>query len=144
LTTLGAVFSFLVLDLDGQRRDVDGRIFERTQGGADGFGIDCGKVALDIDDDFGAAFGIGGLQCLVDAVRAGLMVGARHDDFEAGIGHSGIGILMVDGDDDATDRRLARALGNLYDHGQAANIGERLARQARGGHAGGNEDQRLV
>ncbi len=72
------------------------------------------------------------------------MVRAGHDDLEAGLRNRREGIVMVDGDDDSPDRRFARPHGHLDDHRQAGNIGQRLAWQARGRHAGGNQHERPV
>ena len=56
----------------------------RMSAGADGR-----QVALHIDDDADAVLGIDGFQRLVDAVRAGRMVAARHDRAAAGLFHRG-------------------------------------------------------
>ncbi|MNL85492.1 hypothetical protein D3C87_2138200 [compost metagenome] len=67
------------------------------------------------------------------------MIDPGHDRFETGVAHDIEHGLVVDGDDDASDIGLRRPPGNLDDHRQAADIGERFARQTCGSHARRNE-----
>ncbi len=68
------------------------------------------------------------------------MIGAGHHRLAAGKVDGGGDGEIVGGDDDAADGGLHRTTPDMDDHGMAADIGERLARQAGGAHAGGNDD----
>ena len=69
------------------------------------------------------------------------MIGARHDGLAA-MGFDGRRDLRrVGGDRDTADLRGLRTAQDMDDHRQAGNIQHRLSRQARGGHAGGNQHQ---
>ena len=69
------------------------------------------------------------------------MVGARHHGFAAMGCHGGRDFGRVGGDRHAADSGRLRPAQHMDDHRQAADIGQRLAGQPRGGHAGGNQHQ---
>ena len=69
------------------------------------------------------------------------MIGARHDRLAA-MGFDGRGDLRrVGGDRDAADFGGLGPAQHMDDHRQAGDIQQRLAGQAGGGHAGGNQHQ---
>ena len=60
-------------------------------------------------------------------------------DRNAACDRHGVGdLLLGTGHNDGPHIGLTGAIPNLNDHGHTANIGERFARQAGGGHAGRN------
>ncbi len=83
-------------------------------GGVDGGGVNEGLVALDVDDDAGVGVG-GGFR---DAIGAGEVVGARHDDFGAE-GSGGIEDALVVGGDEETGKGfcLGGALEDVLEDG---------------------------
>ena len=69
------------------------------------------------------------------------MIEPRHDRF-APAGRDRIGDARIIGrDPNGPDIGLHRAPPDVDDHRLAMDVGERFARQARGGHAGGNNDR---
>ena len=129
------------MDFGGQRRDIDRGVGQRRQHVADVVGQDGRKIALQIDDDFGLAVGIELAQRLVNPVRSGRMIGAGHDRFAAMGCHDGRDLRRVGGDRDAADSGGLGPAQHMDDHRQAGDIQQRLAGQAGGGHAGGNQHQ---
>ena len=79
----------------------------------------------------------------VDAVGTARQRGVGHHRDPAfranGLGDLGIGT----GDRDRPDVGLARTVEHVQDHGPAMDDGQRLAGQAGGGHAGGDDDDRV-
>ena len=68
------------------------------------------------------------------------MIGAGHHRLAAGeLDGAGDGEI-VGGDDHPAEAGLHRPAPDMDDHRVAVDVGERLARQAGRGHAGGNED----
>ncbi|CUX16209.1 hypothetical protein AGR13a_Cc20008 [Agrobacterium genomosp. 13 str. CFBP 6927] len=137
-------FFFLVGDFDRQRRNVDGRIFQRAQRSADCFRLNRRKVALDIDDIFGLAIGVGLLQSLENAVRTGLVIVARHHHIETGIFYGRKNLFVIHRDDDSLGPCFTCPQRNLHDHRLAANVRERLAGQACGCHPRRYEDDSFL
>ena len=69
------------------------------------------------------------------------MVGTGHDGLAAmGCHHLG-DLGGIGGDRDPADLRGLGAAQHVDDHRQAGDVQQRLARQAGGGHAGGNQHQ---
>ena len=113
--------------------------------GADVGGRERRQVALHVDDDAGAALRVGAAQRLEDAVGAGGVVGARHHGAPpAGLFDGGRDRRRIGRDHDRPDVGLLRAPHHADDHRHAADIGQRLARQPRRGHAGRDQDQNVV
>ncbi len=104
-TTFGLSRSSAPPDLGRERADVDRRIGERLDRGGDVGGRKRRQVALDIDDDVGAAVRVGRLQRLEDAVGARGMIGARHHGAPAGLFHAGRDRLRIGRNHDRTDVR---------------------------------------
>ena len=129
------------MDFGGQRRDIDRGVGKRRQHAADVVGVDGRKIALQIDDDFGPAFGIELAERLVNPVRSGGMIRPRHDRLAAMGFHRGRDLRRVGGDRHAADSGRLRPAQHMDDHRQAGDIQQRLAGQAGGGHAGGNQHQ---
>ena len=141
MTTFGLVLFFLGMDLGGQGRDIDRRVGQRAEHAADIVRRDGRKIALQIDDDFGLAAGVELAQRLESPVRAGGVVGARHDRFAAMGCHGGCDLRRVGGDGDAADFGGLGPAQHMDDHRQAGDVQQRLAGQAGRGHAGGNQHQ---
>jgi hypothetical protein len=69
------------------------------------------------------------------------VIRAGHDGFTAVSFHRGRDLRRVGGDRHAADLRGIGLAQDMDDHRQAGNVEERLVRQARRGHAGGNQHQ---
>ncbi|QTK80095.1 hypothetical protein AT6N2_C2487 [Agrobacterium tumefaciens] len=131
-------------DFDRQRRNVDGGIFQWAQRGANCFRLDGREVTLDIDDIVGLAVGIGLLQRFENPVRTGLMVVARHHHVETRTLNGGKHLFVINGNNDSFRACFPRSQCHLHDHRLAADVGERLARQARGCHPRRYEDDSFL
>ena len=117
-------------------------IGKRRHGGRDGDRRNGRQIALHVDDDVVASVGIDRRQRLENAIGAGHMIGARHYG-AARRGLNGVGhVARIGRDHDGTNIRLGGAPQHLHDHRHPADIGEGLAGQARGSHAGRDEDDR--
>ena len=68
------------------------------------------------------------------------MVGAGHDRPAAGLFHRRGDGFRIGRHHDRADAGRLRAPQHMHDHRQAGDIGQRLAGQAGGGHAGRDED----
>ena len=110
------------MDFGGQRGDIDRGVGQRSQHVADVVGQDGRKVALQIDHDFGLAAGIELAERLVNPVRAGRMIGARHDRLKAMGFHCRGDLRSVGGDRHAADLRGLGPAQHMDDHRQAGNI----------------------
>jgi len=128
-------------DHRGQRGDIHLRIVKWGQHRPDGGRFDGGQVALHIDDGLDLARAINGLQSLENPVGAGRMVGAGHDGLAAMGGHGARNFRGVGGDHNPADLRFGGPAQHMDDHRQAADVQQRLSRQAGGGHTGGNQHQ---
>jgi hypothetical protein len=111
---------------------------ERIDGGIDDFGMNEGKIALDIDVDVRLSvdsdFG--------EAIGAGAMFGARHNDFAAERFDGVADAIVVGGDDDArSEPALLGALVNVLNHGAAGDGRERLPGKTRGSVARWDDDE---
>ena len=104
-------------------------------------GVKRRQVALQVDDDLGAALRIDLAERLEDAVGTRGMVGPRQHCTPAGLLHGRGNRRGIGRDHDRTDFGLLRAAQDLDDHRRAADVGERLAWQPGRGHAGGNQNQ---
>ncbi|MNQ73469.1 hypothetical protein D3C85_881990 [compost metagenome] len=122
----------------GARGHGDGGADLRRAGGQQGR-IDQRFVALQVDDD-GIERQLERARHFGDAVRARRMVAARHAHFHAMRGAGGADGFVVGGDDDAHGARQGCLLGHAHHHGFAAQVSQRLARQARRGQAGRDDD----
>ena len=132
---------FLGVNFSSQRCDIDRGVGKRAEHAADIVGQDGRKIALQIDDDFGLGPGIELAERLVNPVRSGRVIGARHHRFKAMGGHRGHNLGRVGGDRHAADLRGLRPAQHMDDHRQAGNIQQRLAGQAGRCHAGGDQHQ---
>ena len=103
-------------------------------------GRDQRQVALEVDDDVVLAVRVQRREGCVDAVGAGGERRVGQHRQRAGrandLGELGLGA----GDGNGADGCLQRALDDVEDHGPAGDQRERLAWQARAGHAGGDHD----
>ena len=100
-----------------------------------------GQVALHVDDDSRPRRRVEALQRLEDPVGAGLMVGARHHRLEAVLTYRIEHACRIRRHDDAPKAAFAGTGRDMDDHRPAGDIGQRLARQPRRGHARWDEDQ---
>jgi hypothetical protein len=107
--------------------------------GVDQRRLDEGFVALHVHDDRvvrqrepGAGLG--------EAIAAARVVGAREQRVDAVRGAGIDDARMVCGDDDARGAGGLGALCHAHHHRHAADVGERLVGQARGGEARWNQD----
>ena len=132
---------FLGVDFRSQRRDIDLGVGERHQHIADIVRAYGRKIALQIDDDLGLPARIEGAERLKNPVRTGRVVGAGHDGFPAMGGDHGGDLGRVGCDRDPADFGGFRPAQHVDDHRQASHLQQRLAGQARGGHAGRNQHQ---
>ena len=104
-------------------------------------GLDGRQVALDVDDDLDLAVRIE--RCSASKMRSepdswsARVITASKPCVADRIEHA----WRIGRHDDAAEPAFAGAGGDMDDHRPAGDIGQRLARQARRGHAGGDEDQ---
>ena len=70
--------------------------------------------------------------------------GARHDRLAAGLAHGRHDLLGVGCDHHPADLGRHGAPPHVHDHRLAGDVDQRLARQPRGLHAGGNDDERAL
>jgi hypothetical protein len=102
-----------------------------------------GQVALNVHDDIVPPLRIEDVGRLLDAVRARGMVVAGQHGAAAGLLDHVDDARLVGRDGDRADAGFHGAAPDMHDHRLAMDIGQRLAGQARRGHAGGNQDQRV-
>ena len=110
------------MDLGGQGRDIDRGIGQRTEHAADVVRQNGRKIALQIDDDFGLAVGIELAERLINPVRPGRMIGARHDRFAAVGRHRRCDLGRVGGDRHAADPGSLGPAQHMDDHRQAGDV----------------------
>jgi hypothetical protein len=89
-----------------------------------------GLVALNIDDAL-CWQGLQTLRHFSDAIGAALMIGPCEDGFNAMRGAGIMNLLIIGGNNHAACATCLCALCHTDHHGPAANIGQRLIRQAR-------------
>ncbi len=130
-------------DLDAERRDVDRRVGERREGGARSVaGSIVGRSPCTLTTVSTAPSRVERLQRLEDAVGAGLVVGARHHRLEAVRARPLRRLLGVSVATTTRPSPLSAARArDMDDHRHAGDVGQRLARQPRRGHAGGDQDE---
>ncbi len=87
------------------------------------------------------SFRIGERQSLEDAIRARGVIAASHHGTTARGGHGGGDFRGVGRDRDRPDRGFLRPAHHADDHRHAADVGQRLARQAGRSHARRDQDQ---
>ncbi len=139
-TTFGLLQLGRIGDDRRERRDIDGRIGQRAERGADVGGLDGRQIALHIDHHADAMLGIERLQRLVDAVGAGDVIGPCHDRAAAGLFHRRGDRFGIGRHHRLADLGGERAAQHVHDHRQPGDIRQWLAGQAGGGHAGRDED----
>ena len=140
MTTFGLMQFGGVGDDGGERGDIDGRVSKRHERGADVGGVDGRQIALHVDHDVDAVFGVERLQSLVDAVGAGDVIAARHDGAAAGFFHRRRNGFRIGRDHRFADSRRLGAPQHVHDHRDAMQIGQWLAGQAGRCEAGRDED----
>ena len=124
-----------------ERRDIDRGLGQGRQHGLDVVGADGREIALQIDHDVGLPCGIELAQRLEDPVRAGGVVGPRHDRLAA-MGFDDLGDLGgVGRHRDPADFGGFGAAQHVDDHRQAGDVQKRFSGQPGGGHAGGDQHQ---
>jgi hypothetical protein len=129
-------------DLGHQGGDVDRRLGERAEHRAHRLRRDGRKVALKIDHGVTAPLRVEPLDRLEDPVRAGSVVGPGQHCLAAGRAH-GLGDLFLRaGDGHRPHVRGHRPAPDVYDHGLAVDLGQRLAGQPRCREARGNDHDR--
>jgi hypothetical protein len=110
------------MDFRSQRCNVDRGIGKRGEYAADILREDGRKVALQIDDDFGLAPGVELADRLVNPVRPGRMIGARHDRLKAMGDHDSGDLRRVGSDRHAADLSCLGPAQHMDDHRQAGDI----------------------
>ena len=128
------------LDRGHQGRDVDRRIRERTDHGAQGRWVQCRRVALHVHHHVMPGLRVQFAQRRMHPVGAGGQRRVGHDGGTAGLAHRLGDFGVGAGNRDGADPRLLRTVHHVHDHGQANDIGQRLAGQPGGSHARGNDD----
>jgi hypothetical protein len=141
LDHVGVVALRLVGDHGAQGGDVHGLVGQRQDRGSDDGRIDGRQVALDVDHDGVVALRIHDLQGFGEAVRTRGMVGpGHHRDAALGLDHVADG-RGVGRHHHGPDPGLDGPAPHMDDHRYAAEIEERLVRQAGRGEAGGDEHE---
>jgi hypothetical protein len=126
-----------------QGGDVAGRLAVQNGGAGDGqTGAGEGHVALDVDDGVEIALGVDGVHGGANAVRARRQGGVRQDGVAACGFHRLDDLGIASGDHDRQARGLGLTIG-AHDHRRVADQGQRLVRQAGGGHASRYHYQRI-
>ena len=135
--------ALLVLDdFGGQRRDIDRRIVQQSDRGTQIVGrIERRQIALHVHHHPDFSVRIGDLQRLEDAVGAGGMVGAGHQRAGAGLFDRGQDRFGIGRHDHLAEVRRLGAPDHMLDHRLAGDVGQRLAGQPGGRHAGRDQDQ---
>src|SRR5690606_25918539 len=115
------------------------RPLERPQHRLHGGSLDGRQITLQIDDSIDRSVRVDPAQRLQHTVRAGFVLGARHDRLKAPRLDHLSDFAAVGRNDDAPSPALPGPLGDMDDHGRALDIRERLARNARRGKARGDQ-----
>ncbi len=131
-------------DLGGERRDIGAGVAERTDAGGDEMRLERRQVALQVDDDVGAAVGIDASDGFKDAIRARRVIGPGHHRLAAGSLYGGHDLGGVCRDHDASRVGGDRAAPHVDDHRRTGDIDHRLAGQARCLHARGDDDEGIA
>ncbi len=128
------------IDRRHQRGDIESRIGQRRQHGAQVDRRDTRQIALQVDHDVVPPLRIQFRQRRVHPVGAARQrrIGQHRD--AARRAHRVGDLRIAAGHGDRADIRLPPAVQHMHDHRPAMDVGQRLARQPRGGHAGGNDD----
>ena len=106
-------------------------------------GSSVGRSPCTIDDDRRAAVRIELAERLENAVGAGGMVGAGHHRASAGLVHHRFDLRRIGRHHHRADGGGFGAPQHMHDHRLAGDVGERFARQAGRGHAGGNDNKNV-
>ena len=135
-------YAFLFgMDLGGEGGDIDRGVGKRGQHVADVVRGDGREIALQVDDDLRFAGGVELFQRLENPVRAGGVVGARHDRLAAMGLDRGRDLRRVGGNRHSADPGLFPPAQHVDDHRQSGDVHQRLARQPARSHAGWNQHQ---
>ena len=106
------------------------RIGQRLERRANIVGADGRQISLNIDNDFDAVLGVNGFERLVNAIRAGLMIAARHDRAAPGFFHRRCDSLRIGCDDGIADFSSFCAAQHVHDHRGTVQVRQWLAGQA--------------
>ena len=127
-------------DLGGKRADIDIRVVEKRQCRPGQRRVEGHEIALDVDDGIETTLGVDGAEGLEDAIRARRVIGPGHHRLTPRrlhrIGDLGLGA----GDEYRAEVRLDRPAPDMDDHRLAADLGQRLAREAGRSQSGGDQD----
>ena len=130
----------LIRDRADQRADVHRRVGERFQHGAQRLGRDGREIPLQVHHDVVAALGVQHRHRPLHAVGArGHVVRHQHRPCPRRLGRRH-DLGFPRGDGEGADSRLPRAVQHMGDHRPAGDLGQRLARQPGGRHAGRDND----
>ncbi|GFO82915.1 MAG: hypothetical protein A49_25420 [Methyloceanibacter sp.] len=119
-------------DLGRDGPDIGLAFLERFHAFAHKLRIERGQIPLKIDDHIEIPLRIGGLQRLVNSVRATGMIGPGQNRLAPRTGHRVLNGLRISRDQNRTASRLHGPAPNMNNHGFASDLGQRFVRQTGG------------
>ncbi len=126
-----------------RRRDIDIRIVQYPDTGSYDDGVEGRQIALEVHHGVMSALRVESLERRENAVRAGWQIRIGQHRLPTSRCDRVRDLRLRAGHHDRADPGLLGATQALNNHRQAGDIGQRLARQARGRHARGNQDHRI-